>query len=204
MNINILFEDDYLMAVSKPPRLLVVPTPKKEKRTLTNVVKEILGQRGYSRKVYPCHRLDRDTSGIVLFARDRETEAKMILQFKKSQVKKSYIALAVGRLERERGIISTRIKGKEAATRYRVLERKDGYTVLGVETETGRTNQIRIHMKGIGHPLLGERKFAFGKDFRIKFRRTALHARRLRFVHPVTGRQIELKAAIPADMKKML
>ena len=107
-------------------------------------------------------------------------------------------------MERERGIISTRIKGKEAATRYRVLERKDGYTVLGVETETGRTNQIRIHMKGIGHPLLGERKFAFGKDFRIKFRRTALHARQLRFVHPVTGRQIELKAAIPADMKKML
>lgn len=204
MNINILFEDDYLMAVNKPSRMLVVPTPKKEKHTLTNVVKEILAQRGVSRKIYPCHRLDRDTSGIVLFARDRDTEKKMYLQFKMRQVKKKYIALVSGCPRQAKGMILKKIAGKEAVTKYHILDKKEGYTVVAVETETGRTNQIRIHMKAIGHPLLGERKFAFGKDSKIKFRRAALHARKVSFLHPVTGRQIDLKAAIPDDMKKMI
>lgn len=185
-NYNTIFEDQYLLAVNKPPRLLVIPT-------LANLV-----------HAYPCHRLDRDTSGIVLFAKDKETEEKMFRQFKERRVKKKYIALVSGRPKYDSGVINKRIEGVEAVTRYRVLKKKEGYSILEIEPVTGRTNQIRIHLKAIGLPVLGERKFAFGKDFKVKFRRTALHARELSFVHPVTGKVIYLKASVPPDMKKML
>lgn len=183
--INILFEDQYLLAVNKPSGMLVIPT-------LSNLV-----------KAYPCHRLDRDTTGIVLFAKDKETEQKMFLQFKQRRVKKKYIALVSGYPKYNSGVVSKRIEGIEAVTKYRVIEKRVGYSILEVEPITGRTNQIRIHLKSIGHPVLGERKFAFGKDFKIKFRRTALHAREITFMHPVTGKIINLKAGLPEDMKRM-
>lgn len=184
--INIIFEDQYLLAVNKPSGMLVIPT-------LCNLV-----------NAYPCHRLDRDTTGIVLFAKDKETEQKMFLQFKQRRVKKKYTAFVSGYPKYNSGVIAKRIEGIEAITKYHVLEKKEGYSILEVEPITGRTNQIRIHLKSIGHPVLGERKYAFGKDFKVKFRRTALHAKELSFVHPVTGKIINLKAAIPEDMKKML
>lgn len=184
--INIIFEDSYLLAVNKPPRLLVIPA-------LADLM-----------KAYPCHRLDRDTSGIVLFAKDKETEQKMFQQFKERKVKKKYIALVRGWPRQASGVINKRIEGVEAITRYHVLKKKEGYSILEIEPITGRTNQIRIHLKAIGHPVLGERKYAFGKDFQVKFRRTALHARELSFIHPVTGKTIDLKAALPEDMKKLL
>lgn len=189
--IDIIFEDEHLVAVNKSPGILVIPA-------LTNIVSKIAG------KVYPCHRLDRDTSGIVLFAKDKETEQKMFLQFKQRRVKKKYIALVSGCPREGSGIIDKRVEGIPAITRYRVMAKRAGYSVLEVEPITGRTNQIRIHLKSIGHPVLGERKFAFGKDFKVKFRRTALHAREISFVHPVTGKPIILRAILPEDMKKMI
>lgn len=202
--INIIFEDDYLLAVNKPAGILVVPTPKGEKHTLTNLVNQIMAKRGLPIKVYPCHRLDRDTSGIVLFSKDKETEQKMFQQFKERRVKKKYIALVSGCPKQNSGIINKRIEGLEAITKYNLLRKKEGYSILEVEPVTGRTNQIRIHLKSIGYPVLGERKYAFGKDFKVRFRRTALHARELSFTHPVTGQFINIKAPIPDDMKKMI
>lgn len=189
--INIIFEDKYLIAVNKSPGILVIPQ-------LTNIVSRIAG------KVYPCHRLDRDTSGIVLFAKDKDTEQKMFLQFKQRHVKKKYIALVAGYPKPERGVITKRIEGVPAITKYRVINKKEGYSVLEIEPVTGRTNQIRIHLKSIGHPVLGERKYAFGKDFKVKFRRTALHAEELSFIHPVTGKPINLKIDLPGDMSRMI
>lgn len=203
-HIDIIFEDEYLLAVNKPAGILVVPTPKAEKHTLTNLVNQLLFERGLVSVAYPCHRLDRDTSGIVLFAKNKETEQKMFEQFKNRLVKKKYTALVSGSPKFNTGIINKRIEGKEAVTKYTVVKRKEGYSILEVEPVTGRTNQIRIHLKIIGNPILGERKFAFGKDFKIKFRRTALHARELSFTHPITGKPIHLKAGIPEDMHKMM
>lgn len=184
--INIIFDDKYLLAVNKPQGMLVIPT-------LSNLV-----------RAYPCHRLDRDTTGIVLFAKDKETEQKMFRQFKQRRIKKKYIALVSGYPKYNSGVITKRIEGMEAVTKYHVVEKKEGYSVLDVEPITGRTNQIRIHLKSIGHPVLGERKFAFGKDFKVKFRRTALHAKELTFTHPVTGKIISLKAGLPEDMKRLI
>lgn len=202
--INIIFEDNYLLAVNKPSGILVVQKEGGSERTLTEALNKIMADRGLDIKLYPCHRLDRDTSGIVLFAKDKQTEQKMFSQFKERRVKKKYIALVSGCPLKNYGIIDKRIEGIEAITKYRVLKRKSGYSILEVEPVTGRTNQIRIHLKYIGHPVLGERKYAFGRDFKIKFRRTALHARELSFLHPITRKLICLKAAIPEDMKNMI
>ncbi len=202
--LNIIFEDNFLIAVNKASGILVVPSPKKEKHTLTNVVNSFLSKKNPPEKAYPCHRIDRDTSGIVLFAKDIDIEQKMFTQFKERKVKKKYIALVSGCPAKFCGIINKRIDGMEAITKYNVVKKMNGYSVLEVEPFTGRTNQIRIHLKSIGYPILGDRKFAFGRDFKIKFRRTALHARELFFIHPITGKPINLKAGLPDDIKKMM
>lgn len=203
-DLKIIFEDDFLIAVNKPAGILVVPTDKGEKHTLTNVLNEIVNLRGVPFTICPCHRLDRDTSGIVLFAKNKEMEQKMFAEFKNRRIKKKYIALVSGWPKYNNGIIDKRIDGMEAVTKYQVIKKREGYSILEVEPVTGRTNQIRIHLKIIGNPVLGERKYAFGRDFKVKFRRTALHARELAFIHPVTGKYITLKAEIPEDMKKMI
>lgn len=202
--ISIIFEDDYLLAVNKPAGILVTPKDVGKEQTLTGLLNKMISARGLPAAVYPCHRLDRDTSGLVLFAKNKEIEQKMFQQFKDRQVKKKYIALVSGWPTRNNGIINNKIEGMEAVTKYSLINKKQGYSVLEAEPVTGRTNQIRIHFKFIGNPILGERKYAFGKDFKIKFKRTALHARELSFTHPVTGKFIQLKASIPEDMKKMM
>ena len=202
--LNILFEDEYLLAVNKPAGLLVVPSPQGEQKTLLSILGKIMLGRGCNGRIHPCHRLDRDTTGIVLFAKDAKTRDDMFSLFKQRAVKKSYLALVTGIPFKKTGVISKKIDGVLAITKYNILSRKQGYSVLEVEPVTGRTNQIRIHLKSIGHPVLGERKYAFGKDFTVKFKRTALHAEKVTFPHPVTGKTIYLKAAVPEDMKKML
>jgi RluA family pseudouridine synthase len=193
-NIKIVFEDDYIMVVNKPPGLLVVPTPKNERYTLTSLL-----------KAYLCHRLDRETSGLIVYAKKKYVRDKMVEAFRKREVKKRYIGFAQGFLKKPKGVINKRIEGKSALTYYRVLEqRKKGFSIVEIEPVTGRTNQIRIHFKILGHPLVGERKFAFGKDFPLKFRRCALHARYIEFNHPATGKRISFYADLPGDMKKFL
>lgn len=197
-NIKIVFEDDHIMVVNKPPGLLVVPTPKNERYTLTSILNHVGSRAG----AYPCHRLDRDTSGLIIYAKKKNVQDKMIEAFRKRQVKKHYIGFAQGFLKKPRGLINKRIEGKESLTYYRVLKkRKEGFSIVEIEPVTGRTNQIRIHFKILGHPLLGERKFAFGKDFSLKFRRLALHAQFLEFNHPETGKRISFYADLPQDMK---
>lgn len=193
MNIPIIYEDDYLIVVDKPSGLLVVPTPKNETRTLTN----ILGR-------YPCHRLDRDTSGLIIYAKTREIQLMMMESFRRRLIKKNYIAFVQGRVLREKSRITSPIEGKYASTEYRVLEKKDDFSVLEVKPLTGRTNQIRIHLKRLSHPVLGDTKYAFRRDFRIKAKRLCLHARQLEFRHPVTEKQICLSVDLPNDLREFL
>ncbi len=189
------------MVVNKPPNLLVVPTPKNERHTLTS----ILNHAGFRARAYPCHRLDRDTSGLIIYAKKRDIRDKMADAFRQRKVKKRYIGFAQGFLKKHKGQINKRIEGKESLTYYRVIKKmKEGFSIVELQPVTGRTNQIRIHMKILGHPLVGERKFAFGKDFRLKFRRCALHAQYIEFNHPGTGKRISFYADLPQDMKNFL
>ncbi|MEK7449048.1 MAG: RluA family pseudouridine synthase [Planctomycetota bacterium] len=196
----IIFEDSHLLVVNKPNGLLVVPTPKNEKHTLTNLINKMLGNLTPRQKAYPCHRLDREASGLIIYAKDVNTLKKMEIQFKNHQVKKKYIAFVRGWPRHEHGSLTYRIEGQPAVTHYRILQKLNGFSVAEAEPVTGRTNQIRIHFAKLEHPVLGERKFAFGKDFPVKLSRLALHASALNFTHPVTGKKIDLSIALPENM----
>ena len=193
MNIPVIYEDDYLLVVDKPSGLLTIPTPKNEQRTLTS----ILG-------LYPCHRLDRETSGLIIYAKTKSVQQKMMEEFKQRLVKKTYIAFVRGIPHEQQRVIKNRIEGMSAQTRYKVIEKRRDFAIVEVMPLTGRTNQIRIHLKSIGHPILGETKYAFRRDFKIKAKRLCLHAKGLEFKHPVNGKPLCLTAVLPKDLKEFL
>lgn len=193
MNIPIIYEDQWLLIADKPSGLLTVPTPKNEKRTLTSIL-----------NLYPCHRLDRETSGLIIYAKDKNTQQKMMDEFRARKVKKTYLAFARGIPQKNQGEIKNRIEGLSAETRYKVIEKRKDFAILEINPLTGRTNQIRIHLKQIGHPILGESKFAFRRDFTIKAKRLMLQAKELSFPHPVTGAQVQVSIDLAADMADFL
>ncbi len=195
----IVFEDDSIIIADKPAGLLTVPTPKNEKRTLASLL-----------KAFPAHRLDRETSGLIVLAKTRKIQDILAQEFRKREVKKRYIAFVQGKMPVKAGTIDRKVQdnpyepAKSALTQYRVLESRKAFSVVEVVPLTGRTNQIRIHFKQIGHPLVGERRFAFAKDFALKFRRAALHSAGLEFRHPRTGEWMSFHSDLPADMVEFL
>jgi 23S rRNA pseudouridine1911/1915/1917 synthase len=204
MNIPIIFEDDWLLVVNKPAGLLSVPVPQRKSRTLTSILNQDAQDRGLNYRLHPCHRLDRETSGLLIYAKGKSIEAKMICAFRDRLIGKKYIAFVHGKLTQRQGVISSAIEGKSAITKYRVIQEKSNYSVVEVSPLTGRTNQIRIHFKSIQHPLVGEDKFAFRKDFALRFKRVCLHAEYLEFKHPQTGKTIVVKSPLPEDTQKVL
>ena len=193
MNIPIIYEDEWLLVADKPSGLLTVPTPKNEKRTLTSIL-----------NLYPCHRLDRETSGLIIYAKNKNIQQKMMDEFRARRVKKAYLAFVRGLPYKNQGEIKNRIEGLNAETRYKVIEKRGDFAILEVNPLTGRTNQIRIHLKQIGHPVLGETKYAFRRDFKIKAKRLMLHAAGLEFRHPASGKLLQLKSGLPDDFKQFL
>ncbi|MDD4894669.1 MAG: RluA family pseudouridine synthase [Candidatus Omnitrophica bacterium] len=204
MNIPIVYEDDWLLVLDKPSGLLTIPTPKNETRTLNSILNEDLKDKGLSYRLYPCHRLDRETSGLIIYAKGKSIQQKMMEEFRKKGVKKIYIAFIQGMLPKDEGNISYPIESRSALTKYKVIEKRRDLSIVEVMPLTGRTNQIRIHFKNIGHPLVGESRFAFRRDFKLRAKRLCLHAKILKFVHPVTGKELSLLATLPPDMENFL
>jgi 23S rRNA pseudouridine1911/1915/1917 synthase len=204
VNIPVIYEDNWLLVLDKPSGLLTIPTPKKELRTLTSILNDELKERGISGRVYPCHRLDRDTSGLIIYSKGKSMQEKMAQEFREKKIKKTYIAFVQGAPKQAKGTISYPIEGRPAITNYRVLEQRKDFSIVEVTPSTGRTNQIRIHLKQIGHPLVGESKFAFRRDFQLKAKRSCLHANELEFIHPMTNKAISFTAPLPADMQNFL
>lgn len=196
--IRVIYEDNYLLVVDKPSGLLTVPTPKKEKNTLTDIL-----------RFYPCHRLDRETSGLIIYAKNKKTQQLMMSMFFRREVKKEYIAFVSGQLGKKHGQIRSYISDhpaqakKLAITDYKLLRQYKYFAQVLVSPKTGRTNQIRIQFKQIGHPLLGESRFAFRRDFKVKFKRVALHASALSFKHPLTNKEMNFISELPQDLKKL-
>jgi 23S rRNA pseudouridine1911/1915/1917 synthase len=204
MNIPIVYEDDWLLVLNKPAGLLTIPTHKKESRTLTSILNQDALERGLKYSLHPCHRLDRDTSGLIIYAKGKSIEKKMADAFRDRLVHKKYIAFVHGKLAQPQGQISYAIEGKSALTKYRVIKERSNYSVVEVAPTTGRTNQIRIHFKDIQHPLVGEDKFVFRKDFALRFKRVCLHAKSLEFRHPQTDNIVMLDSPLPEDLQKFL
>jgi len=204
VNIPIIYEDNWLLAVNKPSGLLTIPTPKKEQRTLTSILNEDLEQRGLSYRLHPCHRLDRETSGLILYAKGKSIQKKMMDEFKRKKIRKTYIAFVQGVIPKNYGEIKESIDGQSAITKYKVIQTRKDFTVVEIMPLTGRTNQIRIHFKEIGHPVVGETKYAFRRDFKLRAKRLCLHAKRLEFTHPITKKYIRIEADLPLDLKEFL
>lgn len=201
---RIVYEDESIIIVDKPAGMLVIPTPKNETHTLTHLINRQLDAQGIQVNAYPCHRLDRETSGLIVYAKGKKVQKIMMDKFKGHKVKKLYLAFVHGRLTKKTATIDRPIEHKRAVTKYAVLEQKYNFTVVEIEPFTGRTNQVRIHFKAIGHPLVGERKFAYAKDYELKFRRAALHAAKIEFTHPLTNKSLSFSAPLALDMKKLL
>jgi 23S rRNA pseudouridine1911/1915/1917 synthase len=204
MNIPIVYEDEWLVAVDKPPGLLSIPAPKNDSRTLTGILNEDLKVRNILWRLHPCHRLDRETSGLMIYAKGKSVQKKMMLLFKERKIKKTYLAFVHGNLKKEAGEIRSEIDGLAAQTKFRVVSRKSNFSVVEVEPLTGRTNQIRIHFKYLKHPLVGETKFVFRRDFTLKAKRLMLHAKSLSFSHPLTAKPVNLTSPVPVYFEQFL
>lgn len=204
MNIPVIYEDDWLLVANKPSGLLTIPTAKKETRTLTSILNNDLKERAVLYRLHPCHRLDRDTSGLIIYAKGKSIQKKMMELFKDKKIKKTYIAFINGILSKPVSQIKSPIEGLSAVTEYKVIRSFGGFSIVEAAPLTGRTNQIRIHFKQIGHPILGDTKYAFRRDFNIKAKRLCLFAKELEFNHPVTRRRIHLSIDLPEDLKELL
>ena len=190
--------------VNKPAGLLSVPTPKNESRTLTSILNQDAQDRGLKYRFHPCHRLDRETSGLLIYAKGKSTQQKLSSAFRDRLVGKKYIAFVHGKLSQPQGAINSVIEGKNALTKYKVIQEKSNYSVVEIFPITGRTNQIRIHFKGIQHPLVGEDKFAYRKDFALRFKHICLEAKELKFKHPITGKDLNIVIDLADDLKDFL
>jgi 23S rRNA pseudouridine1911/1915/1917 synthase len=231
--LNILYEDPSIIVLDKSAGMVVHPAAGNPSGTLVNALlchcQDLSGINGVLRPGI-VHRLDKDTSGVMVVAKDDQAYHHLIKQFKNRTVEKLYLALAhgkfteseglidaaIGRHPKERKRMSTRTKkGRAAITRWKRVENLDGFCLLEIYPQTGRTHQIRVHLSSMGHPLLGDplygRKGRPGsiqdlvlKECVRRMSRQALHAHRLAFDHPRTGERVQFEAPLPQDMKDVL
>jgi len=216
--LNIIYEDDDLLAVDKPAGLTVHPAPGHPSHTLINAILSHfprLADIGDSLRPGVVHRLDKDTSGVMLVAKNRAAQLNLAEQFKAHSVVKAYLVLVKGHLTPEQGIIEAPMgrdprnrkrmavvaEGREARTEYRVIKYIGDYTLLEVMPETGRTHQIRVHLSAIGYPVVGDKVYG-AKSPHLS--RQFLHACRLGFKHPSTGEYVEFTSELPPDLVQAL
>ena len=215
---RIVHQDRHLLVIDKEPDLLSVPTSLRREESLVERLLEAERRRGVRHPaLYAVHRLDRDTSGLILYARSRQALDGLQRQFAAREVERIYVAVAAGVVAPARGRLTSRLvedprslkmrsvpqgdAGKEAITEYEVSERLADATVLSVRIATGRKNQIRVHLAEAGHPLVGDRRYGRRSPL---IGRTALHARSLAFVHPVSGRPARFESPLPGDLKRLI
>ncbi|GBE40746.1 ribosomal large subunit pseudouridine synthase D [bacterium BMS3Bbin09] len=225
--LEILWEDKHIIVVNKPPGMVVYPAVGNRSGTLMNALVSkctISASAGAPLRPGIVHRLDKETSGTIVIAKDDLSYHNLISQFKEREIEKHYLALLSGRLKEEKGEINAAIgrsvsdrkkmstrtkKGKEALTRFEVIERFGPATMAKVRIITGRTHQIRVHFASIGNPVLGDRIYGKKTSLRIgnitiPFRRQMLHAYTIKLRHPVNGDIMEFKAPVPEDMEKAI
>lgn len=221
ISLNIVYEDDYLLVVDKPQGMVVHPAAGHHSGTLVNALldhcKDQLSDLNGVIRPGIVHRIDKDTSGLLLVVKNNQVHTKIADQIRRHEVTRTYRAVVHGIVPSDQGTIDAPIgrdsryrqrmavaaDGKQSITHFKVLKRFAKATYIEAELETGRTHQIRVHMKYAGHPLLGDPLYASGKnDFGLSGQ--ALHAFRLRFVHPVSGETIEVESRMPDYFNDLL
>lgn len=213
--LKIVFEDEYLLVIDKREGLLSMGTDRQKERTAHSILNEYVQRSGKQFRAFIVHRLDKDTSGLMLFAKDEKT--KFTLQDYWNEIVKDrrYVAAVSGEVEKDHGTITSWLTdnrvfvtyssmtdngGDKAVTHYKTIKRANGYSLVELELETGRKNQIRVHMQDLQHPVLGDSKYGDRKD---PIGRLALHAFKLSFYHPITGKLMEFETPYPGSFKKL-
>lgn len=215
MPINIVYEDDAFLIVNKPAGIPVHPSMDHYTDSLSNGIAFYFSKICLKKKIRPVNRIDKDTSGIVIFAKNEYIQECLIRQMKSKQFVKKYIAVVNGNLDNSVGTINAPIARKEgsiiercvnsngdnAITHYKVLKRTANYDIVECILETGRTHQIRVHFAHIGHSLLGDTLYGTHSDL---IKRQALHSYEVDFIHPITKQNVKYIADIPEDLKNLL
>ena len=226
--LEILYKDDYLVVVNKPAGMVVYPSAGHNQGTLMNALSHYckkLASVGGTLRPGIIHRLDKDTSGVMVVALNDEAYYNLVEQFRQRTITRRYSALVYGNLKEDKGEIalqigrsvsdrkkmSTRVrKGKEAITRWKVLERFGNATLIEARLGTGRTHQIRVHFASTGHSVVGDRTYGKKVELEVKakkkivFPRQMLHAELLGFTHPATGKYLEFSSPLPEDMTQKI
>ena len=219
--VEVIYEDEDIIVVNKPKGMVVHPGNGNPDGTLVNAIMAICGENlsGIGGEIRPgiVHRLDKDTSGLIIIAKNDIAHRKMSEKIQKHEVSKTYIALVrgiikeneatinmpIGRSTKDRKKMAVNKNGKNAVTHFKVLKRFKNYTLLEVKIETGRTHQIRVHLSQIGYPIVGDTVYSNGKnEWGIKGQ--CLHAKSLKFKHPITGKEMFIEAPLPKYFENIL
>ena len=223
-DLPIVYEDDQIVVLDKPPGLLAVPLPPERRSDARSVFEDLTAHLTRSRRrPFVVHRIDRDTSGLVLFAKSAAGQEALKAQFKRHEPERVYLAIVYGHPSPRAGTWRDTLawdtraliqketsprdpRGKTALCHYRVVEALDGASLIEVSLVTGKRNQIRIQARLRGHTLVGEQRYVYGPDMLrpIAFPRQALHAHRLVFAHPADGREMRFEAPLPPDLAALL
>lgn len=214
--LTIVFEDPYLIVIEKQPGILSIGTDKERERTAFRILSEQVKKSDPKNRIFVVHRLDRDASGLMMFAKSKAVQQAMQHAWKEDVLERAYVVVVEGTVTQERGTVTSWLKenkarvmyssstpgdGQKAVTHYRVLKRSDAFSLLEIKLETGRKNQIRVHMKDLGHCVIGDKKYG---SVERPIHRLALHARILVFRHPVTGKELRFETPVPRIFLRLL
>ena len=213
-DLDILYEDEYLIAINKPSGLLSISNDKEKKITAYRMVSDYAKSNNRRNYIFVVHRLDQDTSGVLMFCKNEKIRDKMQDNWNNIVKKRGYIALVDGKLSGKSTIHSFLMEdkrqfvyssksgiGKEAITRYEVIKNNNNYSMLQVFIDTGRRNQIRVHLSEKGYPIVGDKKYRCKTN---PIKRLCLHANMLEFIHPVSKKIISIKCGIPNEFKNII
>lgn len=209
--IKIIFEDEDILVINKPEGLLSVPLDKVETENALSILRRHFG----TKNIFVVHRIDKKTSGVMMFAKNQQAIDKLNLMFKNHELKREYLAVVEGNLKENEGIWKSHLvenkeynvrsvndenDGKIAITHFSVIRRSKNFTYLRLNLETGRKHQIRVHCRDAGHPILGDKRYS---PLSSPISRMCLHACLLEFLHPITGKKMSFSAPIPQTFKKL-
>lgn len=213
--LKIVYEDAYLIVVEKKEGLLSVATDHQKERTAQHILSEYVKRTHRNNRVFVVHRLDRETSGLMMYAKDEKTQHTLRDNWHDIVVDRRYVSIVMGEMERDQAQIRTWLTdrklyvsssnyddgGKLSITHYKTIKRANGFSMMELELETGRKNQIRVHMSELGHPVVGDQRYGCEID---PLGRLALHAFKLCFYHPVTGELMEFETPYPASFRNLM
>jgi 23S rRNA pseudouridine1911/1915/1917 synthase len=212
---KILFEDEYLIVIEKEAGMLSIATDKETEKTAYSLLSSHVKKADPKNKIFVVHRLDRETSGVMLFARSQDVQQKLQEKWTETIMERTYIAVAEGSFEKDDGTITSYLheskalkmysgsdprSGQKAVTHYRVLMKDENFTLLEVNLETGRKNQIRVHMQDLGHSIAGDKKYGSNLN---PIHRLGLHAQVISFRHPESGKVMRYETPIPPKFLKL-